>query len=274
MGYSVVSQEEEGSMGMAENDLHEENRRGWDAVSAQWQQRIDGHIDWRRCPADPGIALVEEELPYLQDVSDQEVCVLGSGDNLVVFTLAGMGAQVTSVDISQTQLDIAAGRARELGLDIEFVRSDVTELSGLADGTFDLVYTGGHVAAWVSDLDRYYAEAGRILRPGGRIVVNEYHPFRRLWKASVPTLELEVPYFERGPFEYDRSEEVDDWGGGPLPSHEYHWTVGDFASALFKGGFELTALHEFGYRVYEDWESPALAQLPGYLLLVAKKRIN
>ena len=45
---------------------------------------------------------------------------------------AGMGAQVTSVDISQTQLDIAAGRARELGLAINFVRADVTDFDWIA----------------------------------------------------------------------------------------------------------------------------------------------
>ena len=54
-----------------------------------------------------------------------------------------------------------------------FVRADVTDLSVLAANTFDLVYTGGHVAVWISDLSQYYAEAGRILRPGGLFIVNE-----------------------------------------------------------------------------------------------------
>jgi ubiquinone/menaquinone biosynthesis C-methylase UbiE len=67
-----------------------------------------------------------------------------------------MGAKVTSIDISEPQLDVARGRAAALGLNVTFIRADVVDLSCLDDATFDLVYTGGHVALWVSDLQRYY----------------------------------------------------------------------------------------------------------------------
>ena len=181
------------------NPMHEANRRGWDAASADWQAAVEQHVDWRRCPADPAIALVEEELELLGDAAGKDVCVLGSGDNLAVFALAGMGARLTSVDISQVQLDTAASKAGRIGLDIAFLRADVVDLRQLGDESFDLVYTGGHVAVWVSDLKRYYEEACRILPRGGMLMVNEYHPFRRIWLASPHRLELACGYFERGP---------------------------------------------------------------------------
>lgn len=90
------------------NPIHEANRKGWDAASPGWQAMIEERVNWRNCPSDPTIALSREELDHLGDVSDKAACVLGSGDNLVVFALAGMGARVTSVDISQNQLDTAA----------------------------------------------------------------------------------------------------------------------------------------------------------------------
>ena len=40
----------------------------------------------------------------------------------------------------------------------------------LKDASFDLVYTGGHMSVWISDITRYYAESVRILKPGGRFV--------------------------------------------------------------------------------------------------------
>ena len=61
---------------------------------------------------------------------------------------------------------------------------------------------------WVSDLKRYYSEAYRILRKGGTLMVSEYHPFRRIWRKSADRLDLEYGYFERGPHQYDRSEDV------------------------------------------------------------------
>ena len=77
-----------------------------------------------------------------------------------------------------------------LGLNVTFVRADVVDLSCLGDATFDLVYTGGHVALWVSDLQRYYGEAARILKPNGLLIVSEYHPFRRVWRRSSISLEI------------------------------------------------------------------------------------
>jgi hypothetical protein len=44
----------------------------------------------------------------------------------------------------------------------------MVDLSGQGDATFDAVYTGGHVAAWVSDLRRSYGEAERILKSDGQ----------------------------------------------------------------------------------------------------------
>jgi SAM-dependent methyltransferase len=253
------------------NQFHEANRRGWDAVSPMWQTGIEAQGRWRRCHREPQLALAEEELRFLRDVAGKAVCVLGSGDNLVVFALAGLGAQVTSVDISQAQLDTAARRAGELGLSIRFVRADVTDLSDLSDETFDLVYTGGHVAVWISNLALYYREACRILERGGLFLVSEYHPFRRIWKCDTERLEREFGYFDRGPIQYDRADQTGGAVAGPLPCYEFHWTVGDYVAALLDAGCELLSLQEFG-QGRQGWETAPLEGLPESLLLVGRKR--
>ena len=74
------------------------------------------------------------------------MAVLGSGDNQVAFALAGLGAKVMSIDISDRQITVARRRAVALGLEMDFLRADIVDLRDLGDATFDLVYTGGHVA--------------------------------------------------------------------------------------------------------------------------------
>ncbi len=253
------------------NQFHEANRRGWDAVSTTWQAKVEAEGKWRRCHREPRLAFAEEELRFLRHAAGQAVCVLGSGDNLAAFALAGLGAQVTSVDISQAQLDTAARRACELALSIRFLRADVTDLSELRDESFDMVYTGGHVAVWVSDLALYYREACRILRRVGLFMVNEYHPFRRIWKLGTERLEREFGYFDRGPVQYDRAEDTGGAVAGPLPSYEFHWTVSDYVAALLAAGCELLSLQEFG-QGRQDWETAPLDGLPESLLLVGRKR--
>lgn len=253
-----------------DHSTHEANRRHWNAASASWAQSADRRGLWQRCPRQPELALDPRELAHLGDVSGREVCVLGSGDNEVVFALAGMGARVTSVDIAERQLEVAAQRAELLGLNLTFVRADVTALHELADASFDLVYTGGHVGVWVSDLSRYYAEAARILRPGGRLIVSEYHPFRRVWRWEAETLEIEYSYFDRSAHEYDCDPARQDDPTEPLVQYEYYWTVSDYVTAMLRAGCELIACEEYG-EGSEDWERAPLAGLPRVLLLVGKK---
>lgn len=253
------------------NPIHEANRARWDAAAASWAQAADSRGLWSRCASEPELVLSERERFWLGDLRGKKVVVLGSGDNQAAFALAGLGAKVTSVDISQRQLDIAMGRAQTLGLRMEFVRADVTDLSAFEDSQFDIAYTGGHVAVWVADLDRFYAEATRVLRRGGLLIVAEYHPFRCIWRKPAQNLEVGVSYFARGPHRSELSADILNPEPGEFATYEFHWTVADYVSALLKSGCALSDMHEFGTYV-GDWEGAPLDGLPEYLLMVGTKQ--
>jgi ubiquinone/menaquinone biosynthesis C-methylase UbiE len=61
---------------------------------------------------------------------DQPVRVLdlacGTGEAALIF--AATGCEVTGVDQSAVMLDIARGKARDVGYEVEFIRGDVREL--------------------------------------------------------------------------------------------------------------------------------------------------
>ena len=242
---------------------HEANRAFWDASTRWWKEREDKRGLWRKAHVDPASVLAPAEMPFVKDVDGKDVCVLGSGDNEVAFALAGMGGAVTSVDISERRLEVAADRARTLGLDVTFVRADVTDLRALADGSFDLVYTGGHMSVWVSDITKYYAEAVRILKLGGLFVVNDYHPIRRMWlEADGP--EPRNRYLHRGPYQYTSDE--------GLPTFEYHWTAADHIQAVVDAGCRIVKVDEHGEKIEDEfWLKANLDKLPAYLLIVGRK---
>jgi SAM-dependent methyltransferase len=255
------------------NKFHAANKARWEVAAKGWARGADSRGLWRRCPKEPHLVLCPRELECLRDIAGKQVCVLGSGDNQVVFALAGLGALVTSVDISQNQLDIAAQRAIELRLSVNFVQADVTALGMFGDLSFDVVYTGGHVAVWVSDLETYYSEAVRILRTGGLFIVNEYHPFRRIWRESKESLVVESQYLQRGPFEYDLSDNVLRPEPGMLKSYEFHWTIADYINAVLKTGCNLISVDEYGEEV-SDWEGAPMQGLPEFLLIIARKNVE
>lgn len=255
------------------NDMHEANRIRWDAASSRWARGADSRGLWRRCPSEPDLVLSPTEVKYLGDVSGKRIAVLGSGDNQAAFALAGLGASVTSVDISQNQLDVAEGRAREVGLAISFVRADVMDLSVIDSETFDIVYTGGHVAVWVSDLKTFYKEAARILVPNGLLIIAEYHPFRRVWKESKEELTVGYSYFERGPFEYSMTDDILLPKPGELKSYEFHWSISDYLNSVLRAGCQIVETDEFGTEV-ADWESAPMQGLPENLLIIARKNVE
>jgi len=249
--------------------FHDSNRRRWDAGSASWAHRADTRGIWKKCHLDPTLALFPAELTWLGDVAGKDVAVLGSGNNEAVFALAGLGARVTSIDISEQQLDVARSRAAALGLQVKFMRADVVDLSCLGDATFDVAYTGGHVAVWVSDLKRYYLEAARILKPDGLLIVSEYHPFRCVWKRSPTGLEIRFNYFDRGPHRPEAAPDVLAATRGEWEQFLFRWTVADYISAILVSGFWLIHAEEFGDTI-DEWEGAPMAGLPLTLLLVGR----
>ena len=254
------------------NPKHEANRRRWNAASASYAAMGDRLGNWRKVVEEPGWAFLPEELAILGDVTGQRACVLGSGDNLAVFALAAMGAEVTSVNISEAQIEVARRRAETLDLNVQFLCADVLEIDQLADESYDLVHTSRHVACWVSDLRAFYRQAVRILKPGGLFLVTEYHPLRRIFKNGPERLEVESSYLDRGPFRYEVSEELFDLKAGELEQFEYNWTIADFYAAMTEPGCTLVALDEIGDEA-EDWETSNFRGLPQVILLAARKNV-
>ena len=242
---------------------HEANRAFWDASTKWWKEKEDKRGLWMKAHQEPSLVLSSAEMTFLCDVHGKDVCVLGSGDNEVAFALAGLGGRVTSVDIAERRLQVAAGRARAVGLKLSFLPADVTDLSVLEDNRFDLVYTGGHMSVWVSDIRKYYAEAVRILRQGGLLVVNDYHPIRRMWLGAEGA-EPRHRYFNRGPYTYTSDE--------GLPTFEYHWTVSDHIQAVVDAGCRVVKVDEHGERIEDEfWMEADLDKLPAYLMIVGRK---
>ena len=157
---------------MTMNEMHEANRKYWDAASPEWQKLSDG--DWRKCPQQPSLAFEGDVLDmineFIGNLQGKRACVIGSGDNYAAFALAGLGAAVTSTDISAQRLKVAEQRAHILDLDIHFVRCDAADLAPIPDIEFDLVCSTNGFFVWIADLAGVFAEANRVLKPGGHYI--------------------------------------------------------------------------------------------------------
>ena len=105
----------------------------------------------------------------------------GCGTGQILERLGRAGVRAVGVDLSSGMLQQARARAREL------VRGDLTALP-FGDGRFDAVCCF-KVLAHVPDIGRAMAELGRLVRPGGFLIVEFYNPHSvrgLLWRLKRP----------------------------------------------------------------------------------------
>ncbi|MGB7817282.1 MAG: class I SAM-dependent methyltransferase [Ornithinibacter sp.] len=209
------------------------NRALWAVINARYTDDAAEAL-WSRPDAVWGLfAVPERELGVLGDLRGVDVLEIASGTAYVSAWLARAGANPVAVDLSGEQLATARGLQRRVGPVFPLVQCDAEHLP-LADRCVDLVVSEHGAAAWC-DPERWLPEAGRLLRPGGRLV---FLTNSHLSALCVPPEEgVAGERLLRGHAQAYRVQ----WEGGGV---EYHPSHGDWVRLLRRSGFVVEALHE------------------------------
>jgi SAM-dependent methyltransferase len=123
----------------------------------------------------------------------ERVLDLGSGSGTDAFAaahLVGQSGRVVGVDFTPQQLEKARQLAAATGLDqmVEFWERRI-EILPMADAAFDCVISNG-VINLSADKARVFAEAARVLRPGGRLAVADIVTEQQLTDTIIGNAEL------------------------------------------------------------------------------------
>lgn len=165
------------------------NRRRWDEVVAHHLNSEFYGVDRFREGADN---LKPPELELLGDVQGKRLLHLQCHFGMDTLALARRGAHVTGVDLAPKAIEAARALAEELAPEFEqpprFEAADVLSLAPAAGesteasppdlgvGTYDIVFASFGVMGWIRDPSLWMRIAHHHLRPGGKVVLVDFHP--------------------------------------------------------------------------------------------------
>lgn len=209
---------------------------------------------------------------YIPDLRNKKVLLPSSGDNHAAFAFALLGADVTSADISEKQLEHANAIADKLKLKINFVCDDTTQLSNIPDNSFDLVYTSNGTHTWIADLPTMYKNIHRVLKVDGFSIMYDVHPFNRPFVCE-PWKEPKIvkPYTETLPHCHWRMQDlINSMTGAGLSVREMEELQAENASFWFSYE-ELIKQTSEKLDEVNNWEYNPMAALPAWISIVAQK---
>jgi malonyl-CoA O-methyltransferase len=182
------------------------------------------------------------------DVRGLNVLDLGCGTGRHSLPLAAGGAIVSAVDFSEGMLEEAR---RKPGADrVRWLSHDLHTSLPLNGGEFDLVVSG-LVLEHLGELDGFFSEIKRILKPGGRAVISAMHP----------------AMFLRG----SMARFTDPLSGEVVQPGSIAHSIGDFLTAALRANLRLTQIEEISPDAEFAARFPRAEKYIGWPMLVVMR---
>jgi SAM-dependent methyltransferase len=195
------------------------------------------------------------------DLKDKIIAQLPCNNGRELLSLVKFGAKKGfGFDIS----DAAISEANELkvisDLNVEFFRTNILEIDDTYNNSIDFIYISEGSLQWFSSLNDYFKIVSKLLKPNGKILIYEIHPFAYFFEPAndsgkEPTLDEFLSYFEKGPYSYKNG--MDYVGGTTYEAKKCCWymhKISDIINAIICNGLEIEKMDEYNMEmVNNEW---------------------
>jgi 2-polyprenyl-3-methyl-5-hydroxy-6-metoxy-1,4-benzoquinol methylase len=198
------------------------------------------------------------ELEALGDVKGKSLLHLQCHFGMDSLSWLRLGAKVTGVDLSDKAIDTAKTLNTELGLDAEFICSNVYDLPEVLDKKFDIVFTSYGVIGWLPDLDKWAEVISHFLKPGGTFYMVEFHPV--VWMFDNDISKIQYSYF-------NNETVIETIGTYAEPENEFRhksisWnhSLSSVINSLMKQNLKVTEFNEYPFSFYDCFKREVLTK--------------
>ena len=205
-----------------------------------------------------------------EQVSGKKIANPCGSNGKMAVALALLGADVTVFDISTENEKYALALAKEADVALQYVVGDFCEIDlGEHGNTFDIAYAEGGIIHYFPDIAAFMQMLFSIIKPGGQLVLSDFHPFRKInpaGSAMMSVKQTDGNYFDT------RTHPVDIAYRPFFPQEEQaafpkcrcrFYTISEIINGVIGAGFTLLEFLE-----HPNYEN---SKLPGLFTIVARK---
>jgi 2-polyprenyl-3-methyl-5-hydroxy-6-metoxy-1,4-benzoquinol methylase len=232
-------------------DYYETNKRRWNELVAihagSKEYDMEGFLMGKS-------SLHKVELDKLGDVNGKTLLHLQCHFGLDTISWARLGAKVTGVDFSDTAIELARDIAEKVGVEAEFVCSNIYDLPDVLEGQYDIVFTSYGVLCWLNDIEEWGRIIAQYLKPGGVFLLVESHPFMWVFDDKSTNLCLRYSYwYNEEPLSWNEDGTYADKNAEVVNKRSYEWqhSVSDVLNALINAGLVIGEVREYPELVWE-----------------------
>lgn len=237
-------------------------REGWEDIADWYHELVAGGSPTHQTAL--GVLL-----DLIPDVAGTRVLDLACGQGLAARAIAGRGASVTGVDLTQRLLEHAAGATPpELAERITWLHDDAQVLASLEDAAFDEVACNLALMD-IPDLAAVVGQMSRVLRPDGWLVFTLTHPCflapHASWTSKDPATASRVihNYLAERHWRSNNPEGVRRVGA-------YHRTSSTYLNLLLGQGFVLEQIREPAADDQLAAAVPPYRRIPAFMVIRAR----
>lgn len=223
-----------------------------------WNAKVESHLKSDFYFVDEFIngrtSLNSIELELLGNIKDKKILHLQCHFGQDSISLSRSGAKVTGVDLSDEAISAAYNLAKKCETDTQFIVSDVYELPNILDQKFDIVYTTYGTIGWLPDLKKWAKIISTFLKPGGKLIFVEFHPF--IWMFNDDFTEIKYDYFQGEPI-IETSEATYADQSAKISLQEVGWNheISDVIQSLIDENLEIKNMQEYNYSPYSCFKN-------------------
>ena len=134
-------------------------------------------------------------------VARKTVLDIGCGGGILAESLAGRGATVTGIDLSEKALGVARLHLLESGKKVDYRKVSAEELAGECPGEFDIVICM-EMLEHVPDPASVVSACATLLKPGGHAFFSTINRNAKAWLMAVVGAEYVLNMLPKGTHEY------------------------------------------------------------------------